>query len=253
MPDASSPMRSLDRSLDVLDVLQRAGGPLRLSDVAERAGLTLPTASRILAALQARGYVAAEGRRFRPGPSVLAMAHSFLISDPLVAAARPVMQELSASTGLTSSLYERVGFDRVLVARVDGRAPLRYELPIGRRLPLHLGAGKAIAVDLDEDGLVGLADHLGRHPDPSGVPFSREALVDDLDALRRNGYHISSGERAVGVVALSVPVRTPAGELLGALSVAAPEEAVDVEELRGRAAELNRAAYAIAESHSRGR
>ena len=40
--------------------------------------------------------------------------------DRLVGGARPYLQELAAATGLTCSLYERVGFDRVLVARVDG-------------------------------------------------------------------------------------------------------------------------------------
>ncbi|MEZ0493797.1 IclR family transcriptional regulator [Kineococcus sp. TBRC 1896] len=248
----SSTMRSLDRSLDVLDVLQRAPGPLRLSDVAQGTGLTLPTVSRILATLQARGYVAAEGRRFRVGPSVLAAAHSFLVNDRLVTAARPFLQELAASTGLTCSLYERVGFDRVLVARVDGRFPLRYELPIGRCLPLHLGAGKAISVDFDEDELSALAGHLERHPDVSGVGLDRGALVDDLDALRRNGYHVSVGERAVGVAAVSVPVRTPAGEPLGALSLAGPVEQVPAAELRERAGEVLRTAAAVGESWARG-
>ncbi len=245
-------MRSLDRSLDVLDALQRAQGPLRLSDVAQSTGLTLPTASRILASLQARGYVASEGRRFRIGPSVLAAAHSFLVNDRLVGGARPIMQELAAETDLTCSLYERVGFDRVLVARVDGRWPLRYELPIGRRLPLHLGAGKAIAVDLTADELAGLAAHLERFPDASGVAFDVDPLQRDLDALRRTGYHISVSERAVGVIALSVPVRTRAGELLGALSIAGPVEQKSREELQGRAGEVLRAASAIAEAWSRG-
>ncbi|PRY10835.1 IclR family transcriptional regulator [Kineococcus rhizosphaerae] len=248
----SSTMRSLDRSLDVLDALQRGQGPLRLSDIAHSTGLTLPTVSRILATLQSRGYVAAEGRRFRVGPSVLAAAHSFLVNDRLVGGARPYLQELAAATGLTCSLYERVGFDRVLVARVDGARPLRYELPIGRRLPLHLGAGKAISVDFDAEELDALAEHLDRFPDVSGVPLDRGELERDLETLRRNGFHVSVSERAAGVMALSVPVRTPAGELLGALSLAGPAEGQSVEELRARAGEVARTAFAIGESFSRG-
>lgn len=245
-------MRSLDRSLDVLETLQRAAGPMRLSDVANGVGLSLPTASRILAALQARGYVAAEDKRFRLGPSVLAAAHSFLVNDRLVGTARPFMQELAARTGLTSSLYERVGLERVLVARVDGRWPLRYELPIGRRLPLHLGAGKAIAVDLDEQELDDLAEHLRAHPDGSGVALVREELVADLDALRRNGHHISVSERAFGVIAVSVPVRTPRGDLLGALSIAGPVEQNPRDVMQGWTAEVSRAAVAMGEAWSRG-
>ena len=251
VPDRST-MRSLERALDVMETLQRAPGPLRLSEVAGGSGLTLPTASRILATLQARGYVAAESRRFRLGPAVLAAAHSFLVNDRLVESARPTMQDLASTTGLTASFYERVGVERVLVARVDGRWPLRYELPIGRRLPLHLGAGKAIAVDLDADELDLLARHLERHPDVSGVPLQRDALLADLEALRQKGFHLSVSERAQGVAAVSVPVRDAAGALLGALSVAGPAEQHPPEDLVRWSAQVVRAAAAVAESYARG-
>ncbi|WP_180357551.1 IclR family transcriptional regulator [Streptomyces sp. NP160] len=249
--NAASSMRSLDRSLDVLDCLQRSEAPLRLSDVAARTGLTLPTASRILAALEARGYVASDVKRFRLGASVLGAAHAFLLTDPLVEASRHHLQHLASVTGLTCSLYERVGLERVLVARVDGRWPLRYELPIGRRLPLYLGAGKAIAVDLDDADLQALEAHAAAHPDPSGAPFDLDALRADLAGVGERGFHISLGERAAGIIALSVPVRAADGELLGALSIAGPAEQNPREQVQAWAAETVRAAAAIAQARAR--
>ena len=71
---SSTPMRSLERALDVLEVLQRSGEPMRLSDVARAAGLTPATTSRILGVLASRGYVASEGRTHRLGPAVLRSA-----------------------------------------------------------------------------------------------------------------------------------------------------------------------------------
>ncbi|WP_170131664.1 IclR family transcriptional regulator [Quadrisphaera granulorum] len=252
MPEpVASSMRSLDRSLDVLDCLQRSEAPLRLSDVAARTGLTLPTASRILAALEARGYVASDAKRFRLGASVLGAAHAFLLTDPLVGASRQHLQHLAQATGLTCSLYERVGFERVLVARVDGQWPLRYELPIGRRLPLYLGAGKAIAVDLDDDELQALEAHARTHPDPSGAGLDLAALRADLAGLRERGFHISVGERAPGIIALSVPVRAADASPLGALSIAGPAEQNSREQVQGWAVETVRAAAAIAQGRAR--
>jgi DNA-binding IclR family transcriptional regulator len=51
--------------------------------------------------------------------------------------------------GKTSSPFDLtdllVQFDeRILVARVDGKASLRYDLPLGKRLPLTLGAADKI-------------------------------------------------------------------------------------------------------------
>jgi AraC-like DNA-binding protein len=48
---AATPMRSLERAIDVLEVLEVAGTPLRLSDIARRAGLHVATTQRILTVL----------------------------------------------------------------------------------------------------------------------------------------------------------------------------------------------------------
>src|SRR3954452_1152798 len=248
---SSTPMRSLERALDVLEVLQRSGEPMRLSDVARAAGLTPATTSRILGVLASRGYVASEGKTHRVGPAVLEAAHGFLVADVLTRAANPVLQELAATTSLTVSLYKRVGFERVLVARVDGREPLRYQLPVGRRLPLHLGAGKSLAVDMDDDELAALAEHvreLGEEP-----PVDLAALRAALAELRERGFHLSVGERAVGVVSASVPVRDPGGRLIAALSAAGPVEEHPREEVLALAAEVRRAAAAIGRSVPRAR
>src|SRR4051794_25628845 len=247
---SSTPMRSLERALDVLEVLQRSGEPMRLSDVARAAGLTPATTSRILGVLASRGYVASEGKSHRLGPAVLAAAHGFLVADVLTRAANPVLQELAATTELTASLYQRVGFERVLVARVDGAEPLRYQLPVGRRLPLHLGAGKALAVDMDDDELAALAEHVRELGEDAPVDLA--VLRGDLAALRERGFHMSVSEREVGIIAVGVPVRDAAGRLIAAVSASGPEEKHPREAVRAQAEEVRRAAAAIGRALPRG-
>ncbi|MDQ0827843.1 hypothetical protein QFZ60_004016 [Arthrobacter sp. B2I5] len=128
----SSNMRSLSRAMEVFAELQRAERPQRLSDLARNCGMSLPTTLRILRVLQDFGMVSQTDKSYRIGPAVLPAARSFLENDPLVVAARPILQQLASQTGLTASLYSRLGFERILVARVDGEAPLRYDLPAGQ-------------------------------------------------------------------------------------------------------------------------
>ena len=93
-------------------------------------------------------------KSYRIGPAVLPAARSYLENDPLVVAARPVLQQVASQTGLTASLYTRLGFERILVARVDGESPLRYDLPLGKRLPLTVGAaGKILLASASEEEL----------------------------------------------------------------------------------------------------
>jgi DNA-binding IclR family transcriptional regulator len=93
-----------------------------------------------------------------------------------------------------------------VLARVDGTRPLRYELPVGERLPLHLGAGKAIAAwmtpeEIDEflaqgDDLVG-AD---------GAALDPDHFRDDLKRIRDRGFSHAYGERVPGMASVAAPV-----------------------------------------------
>ena len=55
-PPATS-MRSLERAIDVLEVLDGSRHALRLSEIARRAGLPVATTQRILGVLESRGRV----------------------------------------------------------------------------------------------------------------------------------------------------------------------------------------------------
>jgi DNA-binding IclR family transcriptional regulator len=79
-------------------------------------------------------------------------------------------------TGLASSLFLRSGNSRVIIARVAGSKPLRYELPIGERLPPHFGAGKVLAAQLDGEEL----DELIEAVTPFATASGREVTAPQL-------------------------------------------------------------------------
>jgi DNA-binding IclR family transcriptional regulator len=149
-----SNMRSLARAMEVFAELQRADRPQRLSDLARNCGMSLPTTLRILRVLQDFGMVSQTDKTYRIGPAVLPAARSYIENDPLVTASRPVLQQVAAQTGMTASLYTRLGIERILVVRVDGDAPLRYDMPLGKRLPLTVGAaGKVLLASASDEDL----------------------------------------------------------------------------------------------------
>jgi IclR-like helix-turn-helix domain-containing protein len=132
-------MRSLDRAFDVLGVLQNAKQPLRLSEVARHSALHVATVQRILNVLVDRGYAARASDTYTAGPADLAVAHAFMVTNPLSLLAQITLQRLAASTGYTASLYVRVENSRVLIARVESRRvlPRRRSRPAGGGRPSH--------------------------------------------------------------------------------------------------------------------
>ena len=76
----SGGVQSVDRAIDLLEIMAAVGGSTALGDLAARAGLPLPTAHRLIRALASRGYVRQlpgrgcdarlhlSSRYFRPNP-----------------------------------------------------------------------------------------------------------------------------------------------------------------------------------------
>lgn len=237
--------RTLDRALDVLECLERARGPLRLSDIARESGLHLATTQRTVNQLVRRGYIQQDGLGYSLGPVILSLAHAFVVNDRLSTVASPILTELSASTGLTSSLFVRSGQERILVARVDGVDPLRYQFPIGRRVPLDLGGGKVLLADSGEDELdnylAGLADVRladGRLQRPAD-------LRAELEAVRLSGYHLAVSERELGALSLTRQVPGHDGRARAAINLVTTTEKTTREELLALLPEISRAAGAI--------
>ncbi|MFC4564924.1 IclR family transcriptional regulator [Nocardiopsis mangrovi] len=241
----ASTMRSLERAFDVLDVLTRGPVPMRLSEIARRAGLHIATTQRILTVLEGRGYAEKSELGYRVGLTPLFPAHSYLTNNPLSAAAATVLQELATATGLTASLFVRSGRDRVVISRVPGARVLRYQLPIGERMPLHAGAGKVLAADMDQADLDDLLTATGTITRVTGEVITHERLHEELARIRRDGYSVSVNERAIGVTSVAAPVNDAAGRAVAAAAVTGLSEEVPEERFHPLVAEVQRAADAI--------
>jgi IclR family acetate operon transcriptional repressor len=246
MATATSNMRSLDRAFDVLAVLQSAKQPLRLSEVARKSGLHIATAQRILNVLQERGYAARTGDTYTAGPAALAVAHAFMVTNPLSLLAQTTLQQLAATTGFTASLYVRVENSRVLVARVESDNPLSYVLPVGERLPLHIGgAGKIILAELapeEVDAILPDADSITL---ASGESRTKADLISQLEKIRSEGHAFSVSERSYGIASIAAPVRSSDGKLAAVLGITGPADAFVEPKVARLITEVRRAAIAL--------
>lgn len=244
-PKASN-MRSLSRAMEVFAELQRAERPQRLSDLARTCGMSPPTTLRILRVLQDFGMVSQTDKSYRIGPAVLPAARSYLENDPLVVAARPILQQVASQTGLTASLYTRLGFERILVARIDGDSPLRYDLPLGKRLPLTVGAaGKILLASASGQELkeVVAAAITASHEDPTFTVEELRARLPEPGA----DYSYSADERATGVLSVAVAVPNRAGRPSESLALTSPVETATEAGLKAGIPELRRAAARLSE------
>ena len=246
MTAPANTMRSVQRALDLLNVLQTYQHPVRLSDLARHVGLHVATVQRMLTVLIDNGFAVRYAGGYTAGPAALSIAHAYLVASPLNMIAQPIMQELSAECGLTSSLYVRVAGSRVLVARVEGANPLRYTLPVGERFPLYLGAaGKTILAFTDVAASKDLLAEITTIEHADGTTKKMTEFRAELAEIRDQGYARSAGERLLGITAIAAPILDGSGAVQGALGLTGPSDELSSDQAQRIVPELRRAATAI--------
>lgn len=241
----SSSMRSLERTFEILRILRQSRVPMRLTDIALESGIHLATTQRILSVMLQYGYVSQERYGYTVGVASVMNAFAFHVTNSLSQITQPILQELTAASGLTSSLAVRVDDMHVVVQRVEGTAPLRYLLPVGEATPLYLGGARIFAAAMSSEDLSTFLDDVPEIRLASGQIVTQQELVNSLKEIRDLGYVFSKSERDLGSASVVVPIYSQEGTLVASLQVSGPEVDFDDERVEWCILELKRASAAI--------
>lgn len=139
-------MAVLAKATHAIDLIARAGGPVRLADAATMLAMPKSSAHRLLNELVDHDLLRRdEDGRFQLGVRLLSWGLATELSFDIRGIAYPYLQALSEETGETVNLHVIQADHRVCVASIRGRDPLTPALPIGQTLPLGIGAtGKVL-------------------------------------------------------------------------------------------------------------
>ncbi|WP_211300054.1 IclR family transcriptional regulator [Haloactinopolyspora alba] len=229
MTDAQfQPVKSADRTLEILEVLADAPERIGLGHLARTLSIPKSSLHGILRTMVRRGWVETDdsGQLFGLGVRSLLVGASYVDRDDAVTRAQPLLDWLNAQVGETTHLGRLDGSDVVYLAKRESSHPLRMYSAIGRRLPAHATAlGKALLAARD-DGEV--ADLL-----PARLPTltlntigDRDDLLAELDRIRAVGYAIDREENSEGIRCFAVSLRTSRPPV-DAVSVSAPTLRLD--------------------------
>lgn len=219
--------QTLDRGLQILEVIARASGPVTIADAAVAIGVHRTVAHRLVTTLADRGYLHREAAGgYRLGGTCLALASA--VSD-LRTTARPLLEDLARRTDETVHLVVLAGQDVVFLDSVESSQALRVASRIGRRLPAYAtSVGKAWLASLDLDRLHQLYPDATLPPITGRTLTTRTELERVLATVRRRGYATNEGESEAGVGSLGVVVRTERAEPRAGISVAMPLDRLNV-------------------------
>jgi IclR family pca regulon transcriptional regulator len=240
-------VRSVAKTLDVIQAFDADHRQLTLSEVARRTGQTRASARRFLLSLEALGFVRSEGQLFSLTPRVLALGHAYLSSLRLPDIAEPHLKALSARVGESTSASVLDGDDIVYVARVQTRRIMAVEIRVGTRFPAWATSmGRAMLAFAPDDEV----DRYLARVELTSLTHTTIAdpavLRDELGRIRARGWALVDQELEIGLRSLAAPVLGTDGQVLAAVNVSTTAGAArfDDEEL---ARQLVATAQAIAE------
>lgn len=241
----ASPLQTVDRALQVLDLFGQARGEIAAADVARELGVDRSIASRLLAALEAREYVAQDEAtgRFRLGIRLLDLGTLYLQSDRLAGVALPRLQTLAAQTDGIANLFTLHDGQAVRLAAYPTR-PMT-----GVRVPAHCAAaGKVLLAALSDAEVRAIVAQRGLAPRTPRSITSIPALLRCLAGVRASGYATEVEETNLGRGCLAAPVREVTGRTVGAISVSLLASQITTDRLPALVDAVREAALHVSES-----
>ena len=192
---------AVNRALSILQAFEGETEALTLALLARRTGLYKSTLLRLIASLQAFGYIVQlPTGRYQLGPTPFRLGAVYQRANRLHDHVMPVLRRLVAEGTESPSFHVRHDQKlRLCVFRVDSQHSTLDRVEAGGLLPLDRGAAGKVILAFD------------------GAP--NEALNE----IRRNFLGMSFGERDPDCAGIAAPVFGPDNKLIGALSVSGPK------------------------------
>jgi DNA-binding IclR family transcriptional regulator len=244
----STTVQSVDRALTVMEILATLG-QAGVTEIAAELGVHKSTVSRLISALEARGYVEqlADRGKYRLGFAVARLARASSGQLDLVKQSQAACDALASESGETTNLAV-LDDDRIVnIAEAIGSAGIALRTWVGQSCPAHAtSSGKVLLAGLSGSDLQErLATRLESFTDTTVT--SRSALEIELASVRENGWASVREELEVGLNAVAAPVYDADAQVVAALSVSGPSYRLGEDEI-GAIAKLT---IAAAESVSR--
>lgn len=218
------PVESVRRALRILGCFTPDRAEIGVSDLARLLALHKSTVHRLLATLEAEGFVRQlDDGRYTLSWKLFDLTSRFPVSERLQRLVFDALSDLARTTGETAHLGV-LDHDHVLyVEKVEGSWALRMPSAVGLRLPVHCTAlGKVLLAGLSRDEIEQLLGVRALEPRTPRTLTDRAALHAAVEHARVSHYAIDREEIEDGLLCIAAPVRDDRGVTCAAISIAGP-------------------------------
>jgi DNA-binding IclR family transcriptional regulator len=212
-------------TLEVLEVLGRAGAPMTLAELVAATGRPKGTVHRMVSTLVNTGFATHDAQAARYGLTLKAwrIGSGAVRNLDLVERARPMLEALRAETQETVhvSVLENAG-SIVYVAKLESSRSIGVQTRLGQLSPSWCTAtGRSMLAFNDEAATQVLSQRLERRTPQTVV--DPERIRGILKQVREQGYAITRAENHPEMGGVAAPISDHTGRVMASVGVAIPE------------------------------
>jgi len=209
-------LSTVEKAVELLYHLHESPAPQGVTAIGHALGVPKSSAHRLLTALSRRGLVEQDGRgRYGPGIGLVALGLGALEREPVVAAARPVLEQEADALGETYFLVGARAGRLVVLDKAEGNGFLRAAPRVGSSVPVHATAAGKLYLAFAPEALAPSSGELERFTPRTSADAA--ALAREVAQARRRGWAVNREEWIPGLCVLAAPVRVAAGARLAAV------------------------------------
>jgi DNA-binding IclR family transcriptional regulator len=218
-------IQSVTNSMNLLEQFRGGRDELGITDLSNRMGLHKNNIFKLLATLEARGYIEQNKatENYRLGVKSLELGQAFIKQNGLVRQAKPFLKEIVKRCNEMAYIGAIRQSSAVYLDVEESNQTVKVAKRIGWRLPIHCTAiGKAQIAYISEEELekLGVLDNMDKFTENTIV--DRAKFMRHLKEVAKQGYAIDNEEYNPGVRCVSVPVRDYTERVVGGISVSGP-------------------------------
>ena len=185
-----------------------------------------------------------DGKRFLPGSRLRKMALGVLCNEHFRTERHAILMRLSGDVEETCNISIPDGSQMRYLDRAETHWPLRMQLPIGTKVPLHCTSGGKLFLSLlPKEQLSSLIGNLNLEQKTVNTLTSRKTLEKALGKIRKEQVGTDNQEFIEGMVCVAVPIFNRRKRLFATLSIHAPSSRMSLEELSRHVPRLQKASH----------
>ena len=203
-------MNALEKSLWIVNRLSAEDAPVSLSTLAKELGMSRSGVFKIMSTLSANNFVLQDPKtkHYRLGVSLLRLGFEFENQLGVWDVAEMIVKELVEKYEASSvSIGIMEGGRPFLAYRVVGKEYSYYKVKQGVSYPIHASAiGKCLAAYMNRENLLALLAKAPLKKHTENTITDADKLLEEYDAIRKNGYSVSYGEHFPLGTAVAAPI-----------------------------------------------